>query len=361
MFRFKQFAHEMFPNCFKTNQAQDDWKTRNTMPYTSMSDDRFGQVKTMGTIDTVIEGRQSSFRQTIKSVKTPVHCDSRKSKKTKNKVDSVTHISRNSVAVVECPIPSLCKNEKESSDEENDCSVRPSIAIPIERNASVSALEVLPASPDREKLIEIYIINDYVVKYASADSQILKHLIKFMEEVEKDSIKIYAGCTPLDEDLVGKLRIDSCYSKDLVKEFIRHHQIINIVGLYDGPQYLSRAVDLIHGIKARNGDNNGVTIAVSDCCKTHCEALVEDINGINVMVPMAFTRENSLTKPRGVPVIAIDQESIGHITIGFDSYGQYEIRRTEHIKYNDYLKELGLLDFLEEDESNMSAFDCYDW
>ena len=123
---------------------------------------------------------------------------------------------RQSVAVVECPLPSLmgkssqehtsydpAGNPRDSNMSLNNRSgprmscvkpvfvdpTRPSVAIPIGNQASVSALEVCPASPEREKLIEIYIITTHSITKAES----LPHLSHYFQNVERDSIVILAN------------------------------------------------------------------------------------------------------------------------------------------------------------------------
>ena len=137
-----------------------------------------------------------------------------------------TMSSRQSVAVVECPLPSLMgKNSEENNSSYNidgtknressmsltrgprmSCSVKPPVIgvggqnsnnansqqpqnIQITRNVSVSALEVCPASPEREKLIEIYVITTHSITKAES----LPHLSQYFQNVERDAIAIIAN------------------------------------------------------------------------------------------------------------------------------------------------------------------------
>jgi len=293
----------------------------------------------------------------------------------REQVSVIQTSTRTSVAVVECPIPSLMgKSSRESlSDTEKGGTkpeVRASIAIDVGRNASVSALEVLPASPEREKLIEIYCVTGATIESAENFS----HLVKFMEEAEKEAIIICATQTPIDPKTLKKLRVSATFAPDLDEKFKVFNKHINVLGLAESENYLSSAVDKIHKVKKeqreRQAANNTsptsgggatspascsagagcITICVTDCQMNHCKSLVDDLNGINVMVRVGDHKENHVIKPRGVPIVEMDSKTVAHITVGFDEYDQYEIRRTEFIEYDAYLKDLGLLDFLEDEE-----------
>lgn len=161
-----------------------------------------------------------------------------------------------------------------------------------------------------------------------------------------------------------QLKVKFCFKSGLNQKAFSFGKVVNVVALderTDGSEYLMNAVETIHKIKKRNKNKDGeictkgmVTVAMTDCSIEHCKNLVDDINGINILISVGAHRENKILKPRGVPIIMVDDKSIGHITVGFDDLDQYEIRRSECIDYYEYLKELGLLDFLEDDESESS-------
>lgn len=268
------------------------------------------------------------------------------------------YAKRQSIAVVECPIPNLIGRaseaqrgsmggSKNSTTSFIQGSTRPSIAIPINKNTSVSALEVCPASPEREKLIEFYIYTSHTVAHASATGQ---HLQKFLQETERDAVTI---CVNPDEPLTDsqRCRFKTGYEYDCENshQVERHQKTFSLVGLEDGDEYLSNAREKIEMIlKSQEGQK--FVLAMSSCKDSHNAMLIEDIVEINILVSSQLHDIAVITKPKGVPFVQLDARNIAHISIGFDDYGQYEIRRTDTIDYEKFLQELGLLEFMEESE-----------
>jgi len=285
---------------------------------------------------------------------------------------------RQSVAVVECPLPSLmgkssqehtsydpAGNPRDSNMSLNRSGprmscvkpvfvdpVRPSVAIPIGNQASVSALEVCPASPEREKLIEIYIITTHSITKAES----LPHLSQYFQNVERDSIVIIANEEDNDftiEDLrkFKHAGMSACMFSEDVQNVERYSHTVSILGVSDGHEYLSEAVAHVNSIrKANQGDGKtAITVGVSRCIAEHNHSLIEDINGINILVSDKLVQEARITKPRGVPVVTLDNKHVAHISIGFDEYDQYEIRRSELVDYYSFLQDTGMSDFMEEE------------
>ena len=146
--------------------------------------------------------------------------------------------------------------------------------------------------------------------------------------------------------------MSACMFNEKVQDVERFGKKIAILGLSDGKNYLSDAVTQVNSIrKANQGDNKtAITIGVSRCTAEHNHSLIEDINGINILVSDALVENARITKPRGVPVVCLDAKHVAHISIGFDEYDQYEIRRTELVDYFGFLQDTGMSDFMEEEE-----------
>jgi len=279
------------------------------------------------------------------------------SKMTKsNQVSTVAdEPTRNSCAIVECPVANLVGRTSDISTAsrmslKNKDVDRPSIAIPICPEdptipVAVSALEVCPASPEREKLIELYCYTHHAVKNANN----IKVLQKFMQGIEREAVTLCVNPeAPLDDETRTSLRT-TCHFQDESVVLSRHQKSFSIVGLRDGVEYLSDARDKVD---AMVGGENKFIVAMTACSDTHNQSLIEDINGINVLISAHEHDTSSISKPKGVPFVQLDSKHIAHISIGFDDYGQYEIRRSDMIDYEKYLRDLGLLEFLEEDEEN---------
>jgi len=289
--------------------------------------------------------------------------------------------SRQSVAVVECPLPSLMGKSSGGNIHDNgfdhlgnrdsNMSVnrsgprmscvkpvfvdpaQPTQKIAIARNASVSALEVCPASPEREKLIEIYIITTHSITKAES----LPHLTQYFQNVERDAIAIIANED--DDDFTNEdLRkfkhagMSACMFSEQVQDLERFGKRISVLGVSDGKEYLTEAVHHVNSIKKANqGDGKtAITVGVSRCSAEHNHSLIEDINGINILVSDGWVEKARITKPRGVPVVCLDSKHVAHISIGFDEYDQYEIRRAELVDYYSFLEGTGMSDFMEEEE-----------
>lgn len=256
--------------------------------------------------------------------------------------------ARASVAVVECPIPSLVADNRTSKTSVDSVGAyRPSIAIPITKNASVSALEVLPASPEKEKFIEIYAITKESVITAQKSGR-FPYLVKFFEETERDALKLILSDNNFDcpagmkckvlNNVNSEYRERKC-NKDVVSVFFE-----------DGKNYLGEAVEKISKIKEHGKEQDKIIICSSNAVSSHNHHIVDDIRGITALFSVNSHEKSSFKKIHGVPIVQLDHNSVGHITIGFDEYQQFEIRRVEMLNYESYLEQLGLLDFIEADE-----------
>lgn len=283
---------------------------------------------------------------------------------------------RQSVAVVECPLPSLLgkgseERMRESTFDGRESStsfsqgggprmscvlanppVRPSIAIPISRNVSVSALEVCPASPEREKLIEVYFCSTHTVTKAES----IQHLSCYFQNVERDALVVLANEEDDDFTETDMLKFKHAipFTAGLGKEVERLNRNISILGFDDGKGYLEKAVSRVKQIQ-KQSDGKNITIGVSRCSEKHNKSLIEDINGIHILVSDKNCEKATITKPRGVPVIYLDTTHVAHISIGFDEYGQYEVRKTELVDYYSFLEETGISDFIEEEEVDIQG------
>jgi len=263
---------------------------------------------------------------------------------------------RQSIAVVECPLPNLVgrcsESQRTSIQQRASCSpatsvlARQSIAIPISRNASVSALEVCPASPEREKLIELYIYTSHTVENAKNET----HLVQFLQGIERHAVNICNSSTmPLTETQQMKFKTMYEFDSDNPRLVERYNHTFSVIGLEDGEDYFTAAREKIEVVKNTQEDNRFL-MALSSCKHEHNAMLIENLGGIHIMVSGQLHETAKITKPKGVPFVQLDSANIAHISIGFDDYGQYEVRRADLVEYEKYLEQLGLLEFMEEEE-----------
>jgi len=196
-----------------------------------------------------------------------------------------------------------------------------------------------------------------ITTHSITKAESLPHLSQYFQNVERDAIAIIANEEDGDftvEDLrkFKHAGMSACMFSEEVQDVERFGKKVAILGLSDGKNYLSDAVAHVNSIrKANQGDNKtAITIGVSRCSAEHNHSLIEDINGINILVSDALVENARITKPRGVPVVCLDTKHVAHISIGFDEYDQYEIRRTELVDYFGFLQDTGMSDFMEEEE-----------
>jgi len=264
---------------------------------------------------------------------------------------------RQSIAVVECPLPNLMGRYSESqrtsiqqraSASPATSTMRQSIAIPISKNASVSALEVCPASPEREKLIELYIYTSHTVERAKNEA----HLVQYLQGIERHAVNICnSSRTPLTDSQLMKFRAHYEFDSHNPRLVERYNNTFSIIGLEDGEDYLSNAKDKIK-VVADTVEDNKFLMALSSCKHDHDAMLIENLTDINILVSGNLHETAKITRPKGVPFIQLDSEHIAHISIGFDDYGQYDIKRTDLVEYESYLEQLGLLEFMEEEDED---------
>lgn len=193
-------------NCFKFQQNDQDEVVYDP-------DEIFG--------DSDGNTKSNNFSRLSRSSKMSTRGSAMRSNRSTMKGGSGRHSGQNpghraSVAVIECPLPSLMGSGSATefgtagsstidlinqvpSSHNVGIGIRPSFNVPITNNVSVNALEISPASPEREKLVEIYVLNEGTIKNAlenencKSSRQTLSHLKKFFEEIERDAIVLMAN------------------------------------------------------------------------------------------------------------------------------------------------------------------------